>query len=358
MAKKVVIGMSGGVDSSVAAYLLKKEGYEVIGVMLKQVPDDEEWGDDYGGCCSLSATEDARRVANKLDIPFYVWNYKKIFEERVIDPFIEAYCSGETPNPCVLCNKTVRFTEFLRKAQMIGADFLATGHYARVEKEGDRYLLKKPHDLKKDQTYMLYTLKQDSLKNIIMPNAKYTKDEIREIAEEIGLEVSQKKDSFEICFIPDHEHGKFIERKTVNRVKPGKFVDKSGKILGEHKGIAYYTVGQRKGLGLALGKPAFVIGIDSKKNRVIIGESDDLLKDTLIADQCNFIPFEKLEEEKEVTAKIRYAAKEEPAKIIPMEDGRVKVVFKEKVRAITAGQSVVFYNGDIVVGGGIIREVL
>jgi tRNA-uridine 2-sulfurtransferase len=358
MKKKVVIGMSGGVDSSVAAYLLKKEGYEVIGIMLKQVPDDPDFGDDYGGCCSLSASEDARRVAEKLDIPFYMLNFKQVFKERVIDCFIEEYKQGRTPNPCVMCNKKVRFNEFLRRARGLGADYIATGHYARVDKEGDRYLLKKAADVKKDQTYMLYNLTQDQLEHVLMPNSKYTKPEIRKIAEEIGLDVYRKKDSVEICFIPDNDHGAFIKKHTEDVVKPGNFVDEEGKILGTHKGIVYYTVGQRKGLGLALGKPAYVIDIKPETNEVIIGEEEGIFKNSLIAKDLNFIAFDELKEEMRVKAKIRYSARETDATIMPLGDGRVKVVFDENVRAITKGQSVVFYDGDVVVGGGVIETEL
>lgn len=355
MKKKVVIGMSGGVDSSVAAYLLKKEGYEVTGIMLKQIPDDPEFAEDFGGCCSLSAAEDARRVADKLDIPFYVLNFKAIFEEKVIEYFVEEYSQGRTPNPCVMCNKKVRFSEFLRRVQGLGADYIATGHYARIDKEGDRYLLKKPFDIKKDQTYMLYNLTQDQLKHVLMPNAGYTKPEIRAIAEEIGLDVYRKKDSVEICFIPDNDHGKFIKSRRPEVVREGNFVDKQGNILGTHKGIVYYTIGQRKGLGLSLGKPAFVTDINPKTNEVVIGDEEDIFKDSLIAKDLNFIPFDRLEKEIKVMAKIRYSAKETSATIMPIEGDRVKVVFDEKVRAITPGQAVVFYDEDVVVGGGIIE---
>lgn len=358
MKKKVVIGMSGGVDSSVAAYLLKKQGYEVIGIMMKLAPDDPDYAENEGGCCSLSAANDARRVADILDIPFYVMNFKKPFQEKVIDNFIDEYLEGRTPNPCVQCNKHIKFADFLQKAQALGADYVATGHYAQIINENGRYLLKRGVDDKKDQTYMLYNLTQEQLAHTLMPCGEYNKTEIRAIAEEIGLHVFRKKDSQEICFVPDNNHGNFIIKNIKDKVKPGKFVDKYGKILGEHKGIVYYTIGQRKGLGIALGRPVFVTGIDAKNNTVILGDEEDIFKTDLIAKDLNFISFEKLTEPLEVEAKIRYSAKMHSAVIYPLEDGRVKVSFKEKQRASTKGQSVVFYKDDFIVGGGIIDEVL
>ncbi|AWZ48762.1 tRNA 2-thiouridine(34) synthase MnmA [Clostridiaceae bacterium 14S0207] len=359
MKKKVVIGMSGGVDSSVAAYLLKEQGYEVIGIMMKLSPDDPDYVENEGGCCSLSAANDARRVADVIDIPFYVMNFKKSFKENVIDNFISEYLGGKTPNPCVVCNKTIKFNEFLRKAQAIGADYIATGHYAEVIEKNGRYLLKRPEDARKDQTYMLYNLTQDQLAHILMPCGKYEKTEIRSIAEKIGLDVFRKKDSQEICFIPDNNHGEFIKKSVEkNKVKPGNFVDKNGQILGKHKGIVYYTIGQRKGLGLALGKPVFVTDIIPEKNQVVIGDEEEIFKTELIAKDVNLIYMDELKEPMEVLGKVRYSAKLSAATIYPLENGKLKAVFREKQRAITKGQSVVFYKDNFVVGGGIIEEIL
>ena len=358
MNKKVVVGMSGGVDSSVTAHLLKEQGYDVIGVTMQVWPNDEEYEEREGSCCSLSAVEDARRVALKLGIPFYVLNFKEIFREKVIDYFIDEYVEGRTPNPCVACNKYIKFDELLKKAQALGADYVATGHYAIIEEKDGRYLLRRSKDDKKDQTYALYNLTQYQLAHTLMPCGAYTKEHIREIAKEIGLEVHNKRDSEEICFIPDNDHGAYIKREAPEKVEPGNFVDKQGDILGRHKGIVYYTIGQRKGLGIALGVPRFVTDINPLRNEVVLGGEEDIFKTELKAGTVNFIPFDKLDKPMEVQAKIRYSAKASPAVIYPLENDKVKVVFKEKQRAITKGQSVVFYQENLLVGGGIIEEVL
>lgn len=358
MKKKVLLGMSGGVDSSVAAYLLQKQGYDVIGATMQVWQQDDFYEGLEGGCCSLSAVDDARGVANKLGIPFYVLNFRDKFKADVIDNFIHEYMEGRTPNPCIVCNKVIKFQHFLQKAREIGCDYISTGHYAKIEKINNRFVLKKSVDFRKDQTYALYNATQDVLEHTLFPCGEYTKDQIREIAKEIGLYVHNKKDSEEICFIPDNNHGEFIKRAKPGKIKEGKFVDKEGKVLGKHKGIVFYTIGQRRGLGLSLGKPGFVTDINPFKNEVVVGDEVDIFKTELIAKDVNFISIDSLKEPMKVYVKIRYSAKPCSATIYNLENDKVKVVFDEKQRAITKGQSVVFYDDEYVVGGGIIEEIL
>jgi tRNA-specific 2-thiouridylase len=358
--KKVMIGMSGGVDSSVAAAVLLEKGYDVIGVTMQIWPDmGEERKRTEGGCCSLSAVDDARRVADKLGIPYYVMNFKDIFQEKVIDYFTSEYIIGRTPNPCIACNRFVKFDALLKKAVAMGIDYVATGHYARVEYDGERkrYLLKKSATDKKDQTYALYNLTQEQLSRTLMPIGDYEKDEVRKIAKKIGLSVATKPDSQEICFVDDNNYGKFICENTDYEIKPGYFVDAQGNILGKHKGIVHYTIGQRKGLGIALGRPMFVVEIDAVNNRVVLGDEDDVFSKSLVAEDLNFISIESLQGELKVKAKIRYSAKEADAVITPLPNGEASVLFYEPQRAITPGQSVVFYDSDTVVGGGVIKGV-
>ena len=331
---------------------------KVVVVTMQVWPEDEEYEEREGGCCSLSAVEDARRVALKLGIPFYVLNFKDTFKDKVIDYFIDEYMQGRTPNPCVACNKYIKFDELLKKALALGADYVATGHYAVIEEHDGRYLIKNSEDDKKDQTYALYNFTQYQLAHTLMPCGAYKKEKIREIAKEIGLEVHNKKDSEEICFIPDNDHGAFIKRQKPDQVREGNFVDKKGNVLGRHKGIVYYTIGQRKGLGIALGVPMFVTDIIPWKNEVVLGSEEDIFKTELIAKDINLKPFDNLDKPMEVKAKIRYSAKPSPAVIYPMEGGKVKLVFKEKQRAITKGQSVVFYDGNMLLGGGVIETII
>jgi len=358
---RVIVGMSGGVDSSVAAYILKKQGYEVIGVTMQIWPDmADEVREREGGCCSLSAVDDARRVANHLGIPYYVMNFKEVFEKKVIDYFVDEYLKGRTPNPCIACNRYIKFEEFLRKAHSLDAYYVATGHYAKIirdDKRG-RFLLKRSADVGKDQTYVLYSMTQYQLQHTLMPLGDYTKDEIRNIAKEIGLTVAHKPDSQEICFVDDNDYGKFIEERQPNKIKAGYFVDTEGNILGRHKGIVHYTIGQRKGLGIALGKPMYVVDIDAENDIVVLGENNDVFSREMIVEDLNYIMIDKLEKPLDVSVKIRYTAREAKATITPLNDGQVKVCFDEPQRAITPGQAAVFYDGDNVVGGGIIKQRL
>lgn len=355
--KKVIVGMSGGVDSSVAAWLLKEQGYEVIGVTMQIWQDEEETvQEENGGCCGLSAVEDARRVAAMLDIPYYVMNFKSEFKKYVMDYFVDEYLHGRTPNPCIACNRYVKWESLLKRSMDIGADYIATGHYARIARlKGGRYALRKSATAAKDQTYALYNLTQEQLAHTLMPVGDYTKEEIRAMAEKIGLRTANKPDSQEICFIPDHDYAGFIAREAGDKVPPaGNFVSSDGRVLGQHKGITHYTIGQRKGLGIALGAPVFVTEIRPETNEVVLGSNEEVFGTTVYADRLNFMSIPDLEGELEVTAKIRYNHGGAPCTIRKTGDDSVICQFHEPVRAITPGQAVVFYEEDTVVGGGTI----
>ena len=354
--KKVVVGMSGGVDSSVAAYLLKEQGYDVIGVTM-QIWQDEDRAveEENGGCCGLTAVDDARRVASDLGIPYYVMNFKKEFKENVIDYFIDEYLHGRTPNPCIACNRYVKWESLLKRSMDIGADYIATGHYARIEKlPNGRYAIKRSATLAKDQTYALYNLTQEQLSRTLMPVGEYTKEEVREIAERISLRIANKPDSQDICFVPDGDYASFIEETLHTELPTGNFVTLDGKVLGQHKGITHYTVGQRKGLGLALGYPAFVIEIRPETNEVVIGTNEDSMSYYVRANQLNFMSIEDLTEPMRVFAKIRYNHKGAWCTIEKTAEDEILCIFEEQQRAITPGQAVVFYDGDYVLGGGTI----
>ena len=350
--EKVILGMSGGVDSSVAAYLLQKEGYEVIGVTMQIWTETSH----DNGCCSLSAVEDARRVANKLGIAYYVFNMKEEFQKYVIEYFVKEYESGKTPNPCIACNRYIKFGSLLDKAKSMNIGYVATGHYAIIEKINDRFLLKKAVDDTKDQSYVLYNLTQEQLSKTLFPLGKYKKSEIREIAKKLGLGVASKPDSQEICFVDDNDYNNFIKTHSTKTSTIGEIVDIKGNVLGLHNGITKYTIGQRRGLGVALGKPMFVVDINVENNKVVLGDNENLFVKEIYAYDLNWIYFDSLEEPIDIKAKIRYKAQEQEAIIEPIEKDKVKITFKEKQRAATPGQSVVFYNDNIVVGGGIIEN--
>lgn len=358
---KVVIGMSGGVDSSVAAYLLKEAGYDVIGITMKIWQDDSKKMSDDGGCCSLSAVEDARMVANKLGIPFYVMDFQEVFQEKVIDLFLAEYGKGRTPNPCIACNRYIKFEELLQRSHDLGAYYVATGHYAKkvYDEVTGRYHLEKSKADAKDQTYALFNMTQEQLKHTLFPLGDYpSKDRIRAIADELDLIVADKPDSQEICFVDD-DYVSFIEENADYAITKGNFVDLEGKVLGQHQGIVHYTIGQRRGLGMSFGKPAYVVDIRPETNEVVIGDNKDTFAKGLIAEDLNFIPFETLEEPMEVMAKIRYNSKPKKARIKPIGDGQVEVIF-DKIRAVTLGQAVVFYDLEsiLVIGGGTINKRL
>ncbi|HHW45471.1 MAG TPA: tRNA 2-thiouridine(34) synthase MnmA [Clostridiales bacterium] len=355
--KKVLMAMSGGVDSSVAAAELLKQGFEVTGVTLK-LHDGEISDEMTRTCCSLADVTDARSVCDKLGIRHYVFNFKQRFADTVIQRFIDQYRCGGTPNPCIDCNRFIKFDELLKRAQLLGHDYVATGHYCirEYDKASNRYLLKKAVDRNKDQTYVLYSLTQQQLEHILFPLGGLLKEQVREIAAEMGFINSNKPDSQDICFVTNGKYADFIEEHTGQKAQKGDFVDTKGRKIGEHKGYIRYTIGQRKGLGVAFGKPMFVVDIIPETNTVVLGEEADLYSSRLIAEDVNFIPFDKLTSPLKVTAKVRYSQREEAATIHPMEDGKVLAEFERPLRAITPGQAVVFYDGEYVVGGGTIEK--
>lgn len=353
--EKVMIGMSGGVDSSVAAFLLQKESLEVIGATMKLYNNEDIDFVSEKTCCSLDDVLDAKSVCARLGIRHYTLNMTDDFKKEVIERFISAYQNGFTPNPCIDCNRYMKFSKMLHKAQELDIDYVATGHYARIEKQGDRYILKKAVDLSKDQSYVLYSLTQEQLKVTKFPLGNYTKQQVREIAEENGFVNARKHESQDICFVPDGDYSKFIEYYTGKTYPCGDFVDMNGKRLGEHKGIIRYTIGQRRGLGLALPASMYVVEKDVNNNKVILGFNDDLFKKEVNVKNISFTACDGLDKPERLCAKIRYNQKEQPATVTQTDENHFTIVFDEPQRAITKGQAAVLYDGDTVVGGGTIE---
>jgi tRNA-uridine 2-sulfurtransferase len=352
---RVLVAMSGGVDSSVAAALLKEQGCDLVGVTMSLYCGTKA---AESGCCSLNAARDAKMIADQLGFPHYTVNFKDNFQKLVIDDFINEYRRGRTPNPCIRCNQFIKFDLLLQKAKELGADYIATGHYARIALRitclpagTARYALLKGLDHKKDQSYVLYRLTQEQLARTMFPLGEMTKDKVREKAKELGLSVAEKPESQEICFVEDDDYGRFIRENAPELVKPGEIVDVNSQVVGRHEGIAFYTIGQRKGIGHHKGEPKYVVGIDPVKNAVIIGSDEETLKSELVASDLTFVSGEAPAGPLAITAKIRYNSPEAEATLLP--DGQVQ--FKQPQRAVTPGQSVVFYQGEEVLGGGIIK---
>ena len=354
MNNRAIIAMSGGVDSSVAAYLMQQRGYDIIGATLRLFTN-EDAGIREKSCCSLSDVEDARAVAHRLGIEHYVFNFSDDFRTEVMDRFVNAYENGRTPNPCIDCNRYIKFKRLLQRAKELEYDYVVTGHYARIARENGRYVLKKGLDETKDQTYVLYSMTQEQLKHTLLPLGELRKTEVREIAAEQGFINAKKHDSQDICFVPDGRYADFIEQYTGREYPCGDFVDMEGNVLGTHKGVIRYTRGQRKGLGLALPKPMYVCRTDLDKNLVVLGDNDDLFSSSLDASDINLMAVERIEQPIRVQAKIRYSQSAADAVVWQTGDDRLHVEFDKPQRAITRGQAVVLYDGETVVGGGVIE---
>jgi tRNA-specific 2-thiouridylase len=350
---RVVVGMSGGVDSSSAAALLVEQGYDVVGITLKLWPQDcVNRAEDK--CCGPQAVTDARAVSHKLDIPYYLVDEAEDFQKQVINYFAEEYKAGRTPNPCVMCNEKLKFGTLISRARQLGAEKVATGHFARVEMsaDGTRHLLKRGRDSRKDQSYFLFSLKQEQLARTMFPLGELTKSDTREIARDCQLKTADKEESMEICFVPDKDYGKFLQQANLVQKHQGDIVDVHGRVLGKHDGIEFYTIGQRKGLGISSPKPLYVVELDAQHNRVIVGDESMLDRAEFGVDRCNWISWETPPASVEATAKIRYNHPGTPATITPTANGGARVRLHTPQRAITPGQACVFYQDDLVLGGG------
>ncbi len=359
MKKRVVVAMSGGVDSSTTAWLLKEKGYEVIGATMC-IGTMERGQGGPARCCGLADIEDARRVALQLEIPFNVFYLRDEFERDVIEYFCEEYAKGRTPNPCILCNEKLKFGSFLGKAVDLGAEYIATGHYARLEFDESRkqYLLKKGVDRRKDQSYVLFSLSQNQLRYILFPLGDFRKEEVRQWAFQLSLRVHNKPESQEVCFIHETSYHPFLQERMRESIEPGPIIDQKGNVLGRHKGIPFYTIGQRRGLGLAKGKPLYVIGIDRKRNALMVGEEREVYGDSFIANSVNWVNSREVTSSFTAQVKIRYNHPGSEAVVSPKGRGEVQVEFKTPQKAITPGQAAVFYDGETVVGGGWIQEII
>ncbi len=357
MSEKALIAMSGGVDSSVAAYFMKQAGYDCIGVTMKLFHNEDAGVSRAKSCCSLDDVEDARSVAHRLGIPYYVFNFTADFREQVMQRFVCAYENGATPNPCIDCNRYLKFDRLYHRARLLGCDCVVTGHYARIRRENGRFLLQKALDPSKDQSYVLYALTQDELAHTQLPLGGLSKAETRRIAQEQGFFNAEKPDSQDICFVPDGDYAAFIRRFTGKTYADGDFVDRDGKRLGTHRGIIGYTVGQRRGLGIAAGRPLYVTAIQPETNRVVLGDNADLFRRELDVRALNWIAFDRPPARLRAKVKVRYRQTEQPATITVTGEDRVRVCFDAPQRAITAGQAAVFYDGNTVLGGGTIDKV-
>lgn len=360
MGPRVVVGMSGGVDSAVAAALLKEQGYDVIGVTLNLSPklDGEESWERDDSCCGLAASEDARRVADRLQIPHYVLNFRDAFAEKVIANFLDEYRCGRTPNPCIRCNDHIKFGTVLLKAQALEAERVATGHYARIDTDPrtGRYRLRKAVDLRKDQSYVLYVLTQEELRRTLFPLGELTKAETRELARKLRLPVAEKPESQEICFVSERSYGDFLRRLAPDVAQPGPIVDLDGRVIGEHRGIAFYTIGQRRGLGLVSREPLYVVDVDAATRTLVVGPEEALYDTELVADEVNLVSAAEIPEPRPVKARIRYRMVDADALVSQDGPDQLRVRFVQPQRAITPGQAVVCYDGDVVVVGGTIRR--
>jgi tRNA-specific 2-thiouridylase len=349
---RIVVAMSGGVDSSVAAALLVRQGCEVIGISMQLWDYSGKRSPEAGRCCAPDDMEDARRVAHRLDIPFYAVNFQKEFRRDVVQPFIRDYVAGRTPSPCVHCNSGLKFHELVRVAARLKASHVATGHYVRLEERQGRFLLRKARDRRKDQSYFLFNLSQEQLARARFPLADLTKSQVRALAADLDLPVAAKRESQELCFLQGEPQGDFIGKQAPGMQLQGEFTDTRGNVLGPHRGIHYYTIGQRRGLRIAAGKPQYVVGIDAEKRIVLLGDGDELMRDTMRVDRINWMAFPRPESEFRAGVRIRYKHIESPATVAPQPDGTCAVRFDEKQRAITPGQAAVFYDDDLVIGGG------